>query len=123
MQLTSTEEKLMHYLWKREKAVLKELLNDFPDPKPAKTTVATLLKRMTDKGIIAYKLAGSKREYYPLIEKKEYSSNSVSKLIKNFFNNSAVQLASFCTTENNMTQEELKELRSIIDEQLENQSK
>ncbi|KAB1159457.1 BlaI/MecI/CopY family transcriptional regulator [Tenacibaculum aiptasiae] len=123
MQLTNTEEKLMHYLWKREKALLKELLNDFPDPKPAKTTIATLLKRMTEKGIINYHLLGSKREYYPLIAKKEYSSSSVSKLIKNFFNNSAVQLASFCTTENNMTEEELKELRSIIDKQLQNKSK
>ncbi|OSY89303.1 penicillinase repressor [Tenacibaculum holothuriorum] len=123
MQLTNTEEKLMHYLWKREKALLKELLNDFPDPKPAKTTIATLLKRLTDKGIIAYNLVGVKREYYPLVAKKEYSSSSVSKLIKNFFNNSAVQLASFCTTENNLSEEELKELRNIIDQQLKDKSK
>ena len=123
MQLTVTEEKLMHYLWKREKALLKELLNDFPDPKPAKTTIATLLKRMTNKGIINYNQVGVKREYYPLIAKKDYSTNSVSNLIKNFFNDSAVQLASFCTTENNLSENELKELRNIIDQQLKNKKK
>lgn len=123
MQLTNTEEKLMHHLWKRDKAFLKELLSDFSDPKPAKTTVATLLKRMTDKGFISYNQIGVKREYYPLIAKKDYSSSTVSKLIKNFFNNSAVQLASFCTTENNLSEDELKELRGLIDKQIKRQSK
>lgn len=118
-QLTATEEKLMHFLWKREKAFLKELMEDFPEPKPAKTTLATLLKRMTDKGVIHYHLYGTKRQYYPLVAKKDYSSKSVSTLIKNFFDNSAAQLASFCTTENNLSTEELKQLRKLIDQQLE----
>jgi hypothetical protein len=50
MELTKTEEQLMEYLWQQEKAFLKDLIDAFPDPKPAPTTVATLLKRMTDKG-------------------------------------------------------------------------
>lgn len=72
MQLSQTEEKLMHFLWERNKAYLKDLLNDFPEPKPAKTTVATLLKRMKEKGFIAYNEEGTAREYYPLVQKKEY---------------------------------------------------
>ncbi len=58
MQLSKTEEQLMQHLWKLEKAFMKDLLLAFPDPKPATTTVATLLKRMNDKGFIAYKLYG-----------------------------------------------------------------
>ncbi len=58
MQLSKTEEQLMQYLWKRKKAFLKELLEDFSEPKTATTTVATLLKRITDKGFIAYQLFG-----------------------------------------------------------------
>ncbi len=118
MQLTPTEEKLMHYLWKRDKALLRDLMSDFPEPKPAKTTLATLLKRLTDKKAIAFNEIGSKRQYYPLVEKKDYSSNRVSRLIKNFFNNSPVELASFCTTENSLSQDELKELRDLIDNQI-----
>ena len=60
----------MQYLWKRKKAFLKELLADFPEPKPAKTTIATLLKRIADKGFIDYKLFGKSRQYYPLIKKR-----------------------------------------------------
>ena len=58
MQLSKTEEQLMQYLWKRKKAFLKELLEDLSEPKTATTTVATLLKRITDKGFIAYQLFG-----------------------------------------------------------------
>ncbi|MCB0447257.1 MAG: BlaI/MecI/CopY family transcriptional regulator, partial [Gelidibacter sp.] len=54
MQLTKTEEDLMNHLWKLEKAFMKDLLDAYPDPKPATTTVATLLKRMTDKKFVGY---------------------------------------------------------------------
>ena len=49
MQLSKTEEELMNHLWRLEKAFLKELLAQYSEPKPANTTIATLLKRMADK--------------------------------------------------------------------------
>ncbi len=118
MQLSKAEEQVMQYLWKRNKAFMKDLLQDFPDPKPATTTVATLLKRMHDKGFIAYTLHGKSREYYPLVKKSDYFSKHVNGLIKNFFNNSAGQFASFFTRETNLSNEELEELRKVIDKQL-----
>lgn len=118
MQLSKTEEQVMQYLWKREKAFMKDLLEDFPEPKPATTTVATLLKRMNDKGFIDYKLYGKSREYFPLVKKNDYFSKHVNGLIKNFFNNSAPQFASFFTSETNLSKKELEELRAIIDQQI-----
>jgi predicted transcriptional regulator len=95
MQLSKTEEELMNYLWNLEKAFMKDLLDAYPEPKPANTTVATLLKRMADKGFIDYKLYGKSRKYYPLVKKKDYFSKYINGLIKNFFNDSASQFASF----------------------------
>jgi len=123
MQLSKAEEQLMQYLWKRSKAFMKDLLEDFPDPKPATTTVATLLKRMADKGFISYKTVGKSREYYPLVKKSDYFSKHVNGLIKNFFNNSASQFASFFTKETDLTNEELEELRKIIDKQIKENKK
>ena len=120
MQLSKTEEELMNYLWKFEKAFMKDLLDAYPEPKPATTTVATLLKRMTDKGFIDYNLFGNSREYYPLVKKKDYFSKHVNGLIKNFFNDSASQFASFFTKETNLTKEELEDLKKLIDHQLKN---
>ncbi|MBW1296002.1 BlaI/MecI/CopY family transcriptional regulator [Aquimarina litoralis] len=118
MQLSKAEEQLMKYLWKLEKAFMKDLLDAFPEPKPATTTVATLLKRMTDKGFIDYTLYGKSREYYPLVKKTEYFSKHVNGLIKNFFNDSASQFASFFTSETNLSTSELEELKKIVDQEL-----
>ena len=123
MSLSNAEEQLMKYLWKLNKAFLKDLLEAYPEPKPATTTVATMLKRMQDKGYVDYKLYGKSREYFPLVKKTDYFSNHVNSLIKNFFNNSASQFASFFTSETNLSTEELEELRSIVDQQIEKQSK
>jgi len=118
MQLSKTEEQLMQHLWKLEKAFMKDLLEVFPDPKPATTTIATLLKRMTDKGFVAYKLYGKSREYYPLVKKEDYFSKHVNGLIKNFFNDSASQFASFFTQETDLSKEELEDLKKLIDNEL-----
>ena len=118
MYLTTAEEQIMKLLWRLERAFIRDLLNEFPEPKPASTTVLTLLKRMIDKGFVSYKLFGNSREYYPLIKKSDYFSDHINGLIKNFFNNSTAQFASFFANETKMNQEELKELRDLVDKKI-----
>ncbi|WP_353780070.1 BlaI/MecI/CopY family transcriptional regulator [Winogradskyella sp. 3972H.M.0a.05] len=119
MQLSKSEEQLMQYLWKLDRAFMKDLLDAYPEPKPATTTVATLLKRMIDKGYVDYKLFGKSREYFPLVKKKAYFSKHVNTLIKTFFNDSASQFASFFTQETDLSKEELEALKQIIDKEIE----
>ena len=123
MQLSNSEEQLMEHLWKLKKAFMKDLLDSFPKPKPATTTVATLLKRMIDKKFVAYNEVGNSREYYPLVKKEDYFSKHVNGLIKNFFNDSASQFASFFTKETNLTENELEDLKKIIDKELQKKKK
>lgn len=118
MQLSKTEEQLMQHLWKLEKAFMKDILEVYQDPKPATTTIATLLKRMSGKGYVSYNLYGKSREYYPLVKKKDYFSKHVNGLIKNFFNDSATQFASFFTKETNLSKDELESLKEIIDKEI-----
>jgi len=118
MQLSKSEEELMNILWKQKKAFMKDLLDAYPEPRPATTTVATLLKRMTDKGFVAYTSLGRSREYYPLVKKKDYFSKHVNGLIKNFFNGSPRQFASFFTQETDLTKAELEDLKTLIDNEI-----
>lgn len=118
MKLTQTEEQLMKHLWKLEKAFMKDILNLYPEPKPATTTIVTLLKRMIDKGFVAYTLYGKSREYYPLVKKSAYFSKHINGLIQNFFNNSTAQFASFFTTETELSKAELEDLKKLIDEEI-----
>ncbi|NND62209.1 MAG: BlaI/MecI/CopY family transcriptional regulator [Flavobacteriaceae bacterium] len=118
MALSNSEEQLMQILWKKKRAFMKDLIEAYEDPKPAATTIATLLKRMQDKKFVDYKQKGRSREYFPLVRKKDYFSRHVNGLIKNFFNDSASQFASFFTQETNLSKEELEDLKSIIDREI-----
>ena len=118
MQLSNAEEQLMQILWKQEKAFMKDLIEAYPEPRPATTTVATLLKRMQDKNFVDYIQYGRSREYFALVRKKDYFAKQVNGMIKNFFNDSAAQFASFFTKETDLSQQELEDLKKLIDERL-----
>lgn len=119
--LTKAEEQLMQYLWEKNQCFMKELIEAYTDPKPASTTVATLLKRLSDKKFIDYKLYGNSRQYYPLVKKSDYFSRHVNNIIKNFFNDSASQFASFFTTETNLSNAELEDLKKLIEKKIANE--
>jgi predicted transcriptional regulator len=123
MKLTKSEEQLMEMIWKHEKVFMKDIIDSYPDPKPASTTIATLLKRMQDKGFVAYNTLGNSRQYYPLVKKSAYFSKEVNGIIKNFFNNSALQFASFFTASSNITPAELEDLKKIIDQEIKRREK
>lgn len=123
MNLSKSEEQLMELIWKHEKVFFKDLIESYPEPKPAATTVATLLKRIQDKGFIGYTVFGNSRQYHPLVSKSDYFSKHVSGIIENFFGNSALQFASFFTTTSNMTAAELEDLKKIIDREIKKKSK
>lgn len=121
--LTKAEEQLMQFLWEKRTAFTKDLIEAYPDPKPASTTVLTLLKRMQEKGFVGFKEYGKSREYYPLVEKDKYFSKQVGEMIKDFFNDSAMQFASFFTEKTDLSEKELEDLRKIIDNQLQKKKK
>ncbi len=120
MSLTNAEEQVMKHLWKLEKAYMKNIRDEYQDPKPKSTTLATLLKRMIDKGYVGFNQHGSNREYYSKVRKEEYFSSHLSKVVKDFFNDSASQFASFFTRESNMSVTELEALKAEIEERIKN---
>lgn len=118
-KLTESEMILMEILWKKEKVFMKDILEDYDDPKPASTTIATLLKRMQNKDLVGYKLYGNSREYFPKVKKEDYFQGEMTSMIDRFFNSSVSQFASFFTSNSKLSQKQLKELRDIIDKEIE----
>jgi BlaI family transcriptional regulator, penicillinase repressor len=123
MELSKAEELLMEFIWKEGKVFMRELIDNYPNPKPASTTISTLLKRMQDKGFVGYTLFGNSRQYYPLVKKEDYFSKHVKGMIKNYFGNSAMQFASFFTTSTNLTSKELEGLKKIVELQIKKKKK
>ena len=122
MHLSNTEEQLITHLWSLRKAYMKDLINCYEVPKPAATTIATLLKRMKDKGYVDYESEGRSRLYYPKVKKEDYVNGKFQGFMNNFFEDSTSQFASFFTRKTNMSKSELEELRALIDQQIERKS-
>lgn len=118
IKLTDSEKGIMEILWDKQKVFMKDILDLYPEPKPASTTVATLLKRMQNKDLVGYTLYGNSREYYPKVAKGEYFKEEMTSMIDRFFNSSVTQFASFFTSNTKLTQKQLIELREIIDQQI-----
>ncbi|PWN66823.1 BlaI/MecI/CopY family transcriptional regulator [Chryseobacterium phosphatilyticum] len=118
IKLTDSEKVLMDILWEKKNIFMKDILDAYPEPKPAVTTIATLLKRMQNKELVGYKLYGNSREYFPKVEKGEYFKEEMTSMIDRFFNSSVTQFASFFTSNAKLSQKQLKELRDMIDEQI-----
>lgn len=122
-RLTDAEKELMDILWEKEKAFMKDLMEAYPKPKPATTTIATLLKRMQNKKMVGYKTFGNSREYFPMVEKGRYFTTEMSGLIGKFFNNSVTQFASFFTANAKLSEKELLEIKKIIENEIEKKHK
>lgn len=118
-KLTDAEKDLMEIIWQKKAAFMKDIIEEYPEPKPATTTIATLLKRMQNKDLIGYKTYGNSREYFPKVSKEVYFKEEMTSMIDKFFNSSASQFASFFTSNTKMSQSELKQLRDLIDQKIE----
>ena len=118
-KLTDAEKDLMEIIWQKKAAFMKDIMEEYPEPQPANTTIATLLKRMQNKDLIGYKTYGNSREYFPKVSKEVYFKEEMTSMIDKFFNSSASQFASFFTSNTKMSQTELKELRDLIDQKIE----
>ncbi|MFY7672320.1 BlaI/MecI/CopY family transcriptional regulator [Tenacibaculum sp. MEBiC06402] len=119
-KLTKPEEQIMHYLWKLKKAFLKDIVDQFPEPKPAYTTISTVVRVLVKKKFIDYKTFGKTREYYPLVSKQKYFSEYMNDVIFSFFNGSSAKFASYFTKNEDLNLSELEEIKKLIEEKIEN---
>lgn len=108
--LTKAEEQIMQYLWKIEKGFLKDLLEEFPEPKPHTNTVSTILKVLKEKDFVDYQVFGRQHEYFPLISQEQYSGKSMKNLVKNYFSGSYTDAVSFLVEKNEMSVQDLEML-------------
>tara|TARA_R110002020_G_scaffold61960_1_gene166381 strand:- start:186 stop:557 length:372 start_codon:yes stop_codon:yes gene_type:complete len=118
MKLSKSEEKLMELIWSNQTIFMKDILEIHPDPKPAASTVATLLKRMQEKGYVAYNLYGNSRQYYPLVEKPDYFIGKFKTIIKDFFSDSPLKFASFFTKQADLSTKELEEIKELVEREI-----
>jgi predicted transcriptional regulator len=117
-RLTKAEEQVMQILWDLNEAIIKDMISEFEDPKPAYTTVATVLRVLEKKEFVGHKAVGTTYLYYPLVQKKDYLRGYLSGIVSNYFDGSFSRMAAFFAKENDLDMGELHELISEIESEL-----
>ncbi|AUC82581.1 BlaI/MecI/CopY family transcriptional regulator [Lacinutrix sp. Bg11-31] len=112
-QLTKAEEDIMQVLWQLKKANVKQIIEEFPEPKPAYNTVSTIVRILENKGFVDYEKKGKGHIYFPLLEKQDYSNQSINKLVDNYFQGSFKSMVSFFMKKNDIN---LNDLESVLKE-------
>ena len=112
-QLTKAEEDIMQILWQLQKANVKSIIEEFPNPKPAYNTVSTIVRILENKGFVDYEKQGKGHIYYPIVQQQDYSNQSINKLVDGYFQGSFKSMVSFFMKKNDIS---LNELESVLKE-------
>lgn len=116
-ELTKAEDQVMQILWKLGKGVVKDIMEEMNDPKPAYNTVSTIVRILETKGFVDHKAYGKTHEYFPTITKEKYTKFYLNNLLKGYFNGSFQNLVSFFAKENDLSASDLEKLLDELKKQ------
>lgn len=117
-ELTKAEEQIMQVLWRLGRGLVKDVLDQLPDPKPAYNTVSTIVRILEKKGFVSYKAYGKTHEYFPIVGMNEYRREYLRSLVHRYFGSSYQELVSFFAQDRNLTLSELEEIRASLAEEI-----
>ena len=115
--LTEVELELMRIIWERGESTVKEVLDSLPSKRElAYTSVATIMKILEKKKVLSSRKNDRAHVYYPLLSKTAYESKSLNHLVDNLFNGTPSSLVVKLLNESDLSSEELKSIRSILND-------
>ncbi|MEH6512523.1 MAG: BlaI/MecI/CopY family transcriptional regulator [Maribacter arcticus] len=112
-QLTKAEEEIMQVVWQLQKCNVAAVIEKLSEPKPAYNTVSTIVRILESKGFVDHEQEGKGYLYFPLVQKSDYSNQSINKLVDGYFQGSFKSMVSFFMKKNDMS---LSELESVLNE-------
>jgi predicted transcriptional regulator len=93
--LTRAEEEVMMALWKRGPSFVKDLLEEYEEPRPAYNTVSTITRILQKKGFVGHDSFGKSHQYFALVTKDEYREYALQKLIANYFDGAPMKVVEY----------------------------
>ena len=117
ISFTDRELDVMAVLWERGTATVTEVRERIPD-ELAYTTVLSVLRTLEEKGHVGHREEGKAHRYFPLVERRVAGRSALSRLIETVFNGSPELLLTQLVTERELSEEQLKRLRRLMDARL-----
>lgn len=118
IEITKAQEEVLMALWDIKEGAVSDVLEKMPVPKPAYTTIATVIKVLEKKAYVAHKTYGKTNVYYTTVSKDSYAKSVTKHTVKGLFNGSFNQMVSSFVKDKNLTLKELEELKTIIEKEI-----
>ncbi|MGH2642409.1 MAG: BlaI/MecI/CopY family transcriptional regulator [Chitinophagaceae bacterium] len=113
-KLTTAEAQIMQVLWDLKKGFVNDIIARLSKPKPAYSTVSTIVRILVEKGFIGYKAYGKTYEYFPVISKEQYRDYEANKLLTGYYEDSLGSLVSSFVENKNMDLEEADKIIRLL---------
>lgn len=110
----------MQIIWKLERCTvsdIRDVMEETEGARPPHSTVSTMVRILEDKGFLGHKAFGRTYEYFPLVQKADYTKRSLNKLVSDYFEGSVNRLVSFLVEEERLDAEELGRLLEKLDDE------
>ena len=114
--LTKAEERIMQILWDLKRGFIKDIQEQFPEPRPPYNTISTIVRVLVKKEIISYKSYGGSYQYFPLITREEYRGDQMGRLMNNYFGNSLKEVVNFLSEKSDLDVDELDEAMQMLED-------
>ena len=109
---------VMNILWDMQRgACVNDILAQYPEPKPAYTTIATFLKILTNKGFITSRKqegGGKTFVFTPLVSREAYTNRVMKEVKSTFFAGSLKSMLSYFAKQEEVSEEDLQEIMELI---------
>ena len=119
-KLTKAEEEVMQVIWQKGRCLVSDIREEIQiqtGDKPPHSTISSIVRILEKKDFVSHKAYGRTYEYFPIIDKEEYSKKTVGKLVQDYFEGSMSNLVSFWVKEKNLDVEELREMLDQLEEE------
>ncbi|MDE5951193.1 MAG: BlaI/MecI/CopY family transcriptional regulator, partial [Acetatifactor sp.] len=116
-ELSTAEWHVMESLWADSPKVGSRIVADLKESVGwSRSTTLTMLKRMSDKGLIACEDGESMKVYRPMLEREEAAQKETRSFLDRVYHGSLSMLVNHFVEKESLSREEIAELRKILDQ-------
>ena len=106
---------IMQVLWTRNEATVAEVHEALFDERGlAPTTIATMLRKMEDKGVVAHRVEDRHFVYQATVTEDAVRSSMVGELLDRLFSGDPAALVSHLVADHDIDEEEIERLRTLL---------
>ena len=117
-RLGKLELEVMKIIWSKDKATIRQVWEKlYPEKKLAYTTVATVTRKVEEKGFLAHEKQDRTYVYTPLIKQAEVSQSMLRELIDRLFDGSAAQMVTALVQSKELTLDDIERIQRFVREQ------